>query len=376
QLKAVRQDWTVAEQPIVAPLTELVEHHLACARFRADLEELTREIFGVAADALDAYASAKQAARVVDFQDMLALAAGLLEDAGVRAALADKLDLVLVDEFQDTSPMQLAVVTALARVAKRSVWVGDRKQAIFGFDGSDPVLMGRAMEHALGGRAPEFLSRSWRSRPPLVGLTSELFARALAPHGFTEAEVRITTPPERPDPEALKDVPVVEAWWWEGNGEAHAIADGVARLLEDETPVRDRSGAVRPVRRSDVAVLARRNDDCRKIASALAARGVPARLQLGDLAETPEAILLRSALALVADPGDGVAALDVSYLGGAGAADPDAWLSARIVEAGRDRAARRQAEANGEPPPEATLPFANDARVAALRALHERSRDL
>jgi ATP-dependent helicase/nuclease subunit A len=377
QLKAVRQKWTRAEQPIVAQLEELVVGHLSCARFRADLEELTRELFGVAADALDAYGAAKQAARVVDFQDMLALAARLLEDPAVAGSLAGQLDLVVVDEFQDTSPMQLAVVSALARIAKRSVWVGDRKQAIFGFQGSDPVLMGAAMAHALGDRDPEFLSESWRSRPPLVAFTSELFAAALALYGFSEREVRISTPRSRPDPAALAKEPVLEAWWWDGNGEPNAIADGVARLLAEPPPVRDRdTGAVRPATRRDVAVLARRNEDCRKIAAALAVRGIPARIELADLAATPEAIVVRSALALVADPADGIAAMDVSYLGGRGAADPDGWLSARLVEAARDRAARRAAEAAEKVPPEAALPFADDSRVAALRALHDASRSL
>lgn len=374
QVRAMKQAWTVPEQPIVARLDEAVRDHLACGRFRADLEELTRELFAVAADALDAYAQAKQAARVVDFQDMLALAARVLESEGVAAALRGRLDLVVVDEFQDTSPMQLAVVSALARLARRSVWVGDRKQAIFGFQGSDPVLMGAAMEHALGGREPEFLSESWRSRPPLVGFTSELFARALARHGFTEREVRISTPAARPDPEALAAEPVLECWWWDGGGEPHALADGVARLLAEAPPVRERDGgAPRPLGRRDVAVLARRNEDCRKIAAALAARGIPARLELAALAETPEAIVVRAALALVADPADGVAAMDVSYLGGRGAADPDGWLSARLVEAARDRAARERARAAGSPPPDAPLPFADEPRVTALRALHDRS---
>lgn len=377
QLKAVRQDWTGYEQPLVAQLEAAVAGHLSCARFQADLEELTRELFGVAADALDAYAQEKAAARVVDFQDMLALAARLLADPAVTAALAGKLDLVVVDEFQDTSPMQLAVVSALAGIARRSVWVGDRKQAIFGFQGSDPVLMGAAMAHALAGREPEFLSESWRSRPALVAFTSELFARALAPHGFSEREVRISTPAARPDPEALATAPVLETWWWDGKGEPSAVADGVARLLAEAPPIRDRdSGAVRPATRRDVAVLARRNGDCRKIAAALATLGIPARIELADLAATPEAILVRSALALVADPADGVAAMDVSYLGGRGAADPDGWLSARLVEAARDRAARDAAKAAGEPSPEAALPFADDPRVTALRALHERSRPL
>jgi ATP-dependent exoDNAse (exonuclease V) beta subunit len=377
QLKAIRQDWTAAEQPIVAPLEAAVAGHLSSAPFRGDLEELTRALYGVAADALDAYAETKRAARVVDFQDMLAHAARLLDDAPVATSLGRKLDLVVVDEFQDTSPMQLAVVSGLARVARRSVWVGDRKQAIFGFQGSDPVLTGEAMRHALAGREPEFLSASWRSRPPLVAFTSELFARVLAPHGFTDREVRISTPAARPDPAAMASVPVLECWWWAGNGEHHAVADGVRRLLADAPPVRAKeSGSVRPLARRDLAVLARQNADCRKIAAALAARGIPARIELADLARTPEAILVRSAVALVAEPADGVAAMDVSYLGGRGAADPDAWLSARLVEAARDRAGRERAAAEGVPWPEPALPFAGDPRVAALRALHDRARGL
>ncbi len=377
QMKAMNQKWTVAEQPIVTPLAKLVASHLSCARFHADLQELTRELFAVAADALDAYAATKQTARVVDFQDMLALAARLLGEVAVASALSRKLDLVVVDEFQDSSPMQLAVVSALARIARRSVWVGDRKQAIFGFQGSDPVLMGEAMRHALAGRDPEFLSASWRSRPPLVAFTSELFARVLSPLGFTEREVRIATPPERQDPPAMSGAPVLECWWWEGNGEPHAVADGVQRLLAEAPPVRDReSGSVRPLERRDVAVLARMNDECRKIAAALAARGIPSRIELADLAKTPEAILLRSALALVADPADGVAAMDVSYLGGRGAADPDGWLSDRLVEAARERAERARAEADGAPRSVTAMPFSDDVRVAALRALHTRAATL
>lgn len=377
QMKAMNQKWTAAEQPIVAPLAALVASHLSCSRFRADLEEFSRELFGVAADALDAYAATKQTARVVDFQDMLALAAGLLQDASVATALGRKLDLVVVDEFQDTSPMQLAVVSALARIARHSVWVGDRKQAIFGFQGSDPVLMGEAMRHALGSREPEFLSASWRSRPPLVAFTSELFVQILSPLGFTEREVRISTPPERPDPPSMSGVPVLECWWWEGNGEPHAVADGVQRLLTEAPPVRDRqSGEVRSLGRRDVAVLARKNDECRKIAAALVARGIPSRIELTDLASTPEAILLRSAVALVADPADGVASMDVSYLAGRGAADPDGWLSDRLVEAARERGERARAEADGAPRPATAMPFSDDPRVAALRALHARAATL
>src|SRR5690606_2326367 len=59
--------------------------------------------------------------------------------------LSREIRCVFVDEFQDTSPLQLAIFLKLAEIAERSVWVGDRKQAIFGFRGTDPSLMSAAV---------------------------------------------------------------------------------------------------------------------------------------------------------------------------------------------------------------------------------------
>src|SRR5204862_4090544 len=128
-----------------------------------------------------------------DFVDQEALALELLRREDVRAALQGQLDLVLVDEFQDTSPLQLAIFLELASLARQSVWVGDQKQAIYGFRGTDPALMDAVIEsltaistdpelvlaavEAVGKHAKlETLSVSYRSRPELVHLTSDVFA--------------------------------------------------------------------------------------------------------------------------------------------------------------------------------------------------------
>ncbi len=58
-----------------------------------------------------------------------------------KERLSAEVDLLLVDEFQDTNPMQLALFMKLARLAREVVFVGDVKQAIFGFRGSDPELV-------------------------------------------------------------------------------------------------------------------------------------------------------------------------------------------------------------------------------------------
>lgn len=368
--------------PAAGGFLELVASHGRSEPFQSDLRRMQEELFGLAATAVDAFAAEKAAVRVVDFGDMLALALRLLrERPAVVEALRQRLDLVVVDEFQDTSPVQLAVVAALGSIARRSIWVGDRKQAIFAFQGSDPELMSAAVDDVLRGGAPDILGTSHRSRAPLVEMASELFARALSPLGFPEDQVRLV--PARPDPAPLAGQPAFEVWRWRPErgtrdgaevaaSEAHAVAAGVEALLASPPTIRERGDdggeRLRPASRRDLAVLAFRNDRCREIAAALGARGIPATASLDRLAAEPEFLLARAALALLADPADGIAALEVSWLGGRAAADPDAWLSRRMEEVAAWRQAREAAERSGERGPPTPLPFQDDPRVAALRA--------
>ncbi|HTT69678.1 MAG TPA: UvrD-helicase domain-containing protein, partial [Anaeromyxobacteraceae bacterium] len=366
---------------IAGGFVELVRSHLESEPFQADLRAVQADLFALAAQAIDTFAAEKAAARVLDFGDMLAFAHDLLARPSVVEALRERLDLVVVDEFQDISPLQLALATALARIARHSIWVGDRKQAIFAFQGSDPELMSAAVDRVLGGKAPDILGTSYRSRPPLVDLVSELFTRALRPFGFPEEQVRLVA--ARPDPGPLVGQPAFEAWRWraaprergaEGGvpREAHAIAEGVEALLAAGLTVRDRGAdggdRLRPAGRRDIAVLAFRNERCREIAAALQARGIPATAPLAGLARQPEFLLARAALALLADRADGIAALEVSWLSGRAASDPDGWLSRRLLEIAAWREAQQLAEAAGERGPPRPWPFEDDPRVAALRA--------
>ena len=87
---------------------------------------------------MQAFSDFKKKAGLIDFVDQEHLSLKLLERQDVRAILNEKLDIVLVDEFQDTSPIQLALFVQLAGLAPRSIWVGDQKQAIYGFRGTIP----------------------------------------------------------------------------------------------------------------------------------------------------------------------------------------------------------------------------------------------
>jgi ATP-dependent helicase/nuclease subunit A len=340
-----------------------------------DLERIIRSVLGKAAAALDEFDALKRQARVMDFNDMLARAAALLANPTVAESLNQQVDIVLVDEFQDVSPLQLLLVLRLAEVAGRSAWVGDPKQAIFDFQGSDPLLMQAALDYALDGRDPKVLSRSYRSRRELVRFCSDVFAPAFAAHGVPEHQVRLEAAVE--EPEELVPQHVLELWPWSDakvkgvkSKEEHAIAAGVEQLLADGLLVRDQRRpdhtlTTRPAQRRDVAVLARTNPGAQRIARALRSRGIPAAARLGGLRETSEALLTTAALALVAEPHDGIAAAEVLWLTGEAGGDPGAWLAGRIAEV-----AIRRGGGDTSPGAPARPPFHDNPRLAALRALH------
>ena len=90
------------------------------------------------------------------------LALRALDEPAVSERLDDELEPLLVHEFQDTNPMQIALFMKLARFAREVIFVGDVKQAIFGFRGSDPELVHRTLD-ALRERgcSLEVLGSSW-----------------------------------------------------------------------------------------------------------------------------------------------------------------------------------------------------------------------
>lgn len=145
-----------------------------------------------------AYADAKRAGGVVDFDDLIRLAVRLLQTDGmgdwVRFKLDQSIDHILVDEAQDTNARQWAIVAALAgeffagqgarHPVHRTIFtVGDFKQAIFGFQGTDPAAFeaaGMIFGHRARDADRDFLrlslDRSFRSTPPVLEVVDRLIA--------------------------------------------------------------------------------------------------------------------------------------------------------------------------------------------------------
>ena len=330
---------------LVAPVREIASRHLRLRAMRQDIADFTTDIFAAAAKTLRGYKSWKDERRYVDYQDMESLALDILQDGALGAILSKRIRFVVVDEFQDTSPIQLALFTRLAEIAERSLWVGDPKQSIMGFQQSDPGLT-EAVARALteGGAIPENLSTNYRSRPGLVDAVSRVFSRVFAQQGMTPEQVSMSA--RRTDPPELAKVPPVGLWLVSTGGRANAeedilgIVQGIERMLKtpEDTPVVDRgSGAVRPVRPGDIAVLMRKNQELAALTERLGAHGIKASTARRGLLSTPEATMLKAGLRLVLDANDTLAMAEISALQGFGGMDPDEWLRQRLqVVADRD----------------------------------------
>ena len=126
------------------PLVDVAGRHPAHPDLHADLQAYILGVYRTAAEALGGYGRYKATNGLVDFIDQEREALRLLDRPEVGERLRETLSRVFVDEFQDTSPVQLALFLKVSQIAERSFWVGDPKQAIYGFRGTDPALIERA----------------------------------------------------------------------------------------------------------------------------------------------------------------------------------------------------------------------------------------
>ena len=248
-----------------------------------------------------AYAAAKRAAGVVDFDDLIRWAEELLLTPGmgewVRYKLDQTTDHILVDEAQDTNERQWNIVRALAleyftgegaSQRHRTVFtVGDYKQAIFGFQGTDPASfeLARAwFSREAGAIERDFLDlsmdRSFRSSPAILTLVDAAIGRlghdALglprapnlheAHHTGRPGSVTLWQPytgeADEPEEEAGE-----EGWVPDAVREyAGRIAKQIRRWLDNPFMIESKG---RPLRPEDILILVRRRGD---LASLIVAR--------------------------------------------------------------------------------------------------------
>lgn len=299
----------------VEPINAAATDHYRHPRLHEDLKKAIYAVFLCAAEAMEIYAEEKSKRGLIDFTDQESLALGLLKDQQNSEALQDRISAIFVDEFQDSSPLQIALNMRLREIAQSAVWVGDVKQAIYGFRGTDPALMQTAMT-SIPDLGVEVLDASYRSRKSLVELVNAIFVPVFEGRGMPAERIRLN--PKRDDKPEQKIA--VEAWSYPDSknqkNDAVSLAIGVQKVLsqKDQYIVVDKiTRELRPLKEGDVAILCRTNDECKTIAAALADLGISATVGESGLLSTPEVVYAVAALRYLVDKSDTLALAELVH---------------------------------------------------------------
>ncbi|BBH17580.1 RecBCD enzyme subunit RecB [Nocardioides baekrokdamisoli] len=234
----------------------------------------------------------KRRGGLLSYDDMLSQVRDALAVADSPAAqrMRERWRIVLVDEFQDTDPVQWDVLDLGFRGHSTLVLIGDPKQAIYGFRGGDVVTYLRAAEttseqHALG--------KNWRSDPGLIARLNDFLSPAelgdqrIAVHPVQAAHAgpRLEGAP-RPEPLRLRQVGRGKLPRSNGGSILAAAArqfvatDCAADIAELLTSTATWDG--RKIAPGDVAVLVAKRTEGALIQEALRDRGIPAVFAGGD----------------------------------------------------------------------------------------------
>jgi DNA helicase II / ATP-dependent DNA helicase PcrA len=271
-----------------------VQKILQCQRVR---EQLLPMVAG--------YAAAKAAREVMDFGDQMALAARIADrHPEVGTAERARYQVVLLDEYQDTSHAQLVLLRALFGGGHPVTAVGDPCQSIYGWRGASAGNLRRFAGDfpARGGaRAPTaLLSTSFRNTGRILDAAAAIQEDL---RGAAAEVPRLVAPP----PRAARGT-VVCALLPTAAEEAEWVADRAAELLSLPAGVapdgaRWPDGRPAPVRPSDIAVLCRKRAQFPALRAALEARGIPVEVVgLGGLLTVPEVQDVVATLRVMHDP--------------------------------------------------------------------------
>lgn len=286
-------------------------YQVCCTAWEQLEEQVASRVLSAMVDAvqpvIQRFRDYKRSAALLDFDDLIFATRDLLRDhEPVRQALATRYRHVLIDEFQDTDPLQAEIVWRLCgepvSADGRDDWthfkirpgalflVGDPKQAIYRFRGADVAtyVQARSAFATLDADSVLPISTNFRSRAPILQFVNERFEAVLSAEGqpgFTALDpfhhadgaqrcvvaldIEVKSDGGKVASEHMRDA------------EADAVADMCARMIGGHDIADRKSGARRACRPGDIALLAPTGSDLWRYEAALERRGIPVATQAG-----------------------------------------------------------------------------------------------
>ena len=294
---------------------DTLSHIYDSQEVKDEIQTYIKLIFDVVNRLTRKYEDYKREQHAVDYVDIENHFLALLDKEEVKADISENFKYVFVDEFQDSSPTQVKMFEKLSAIVGRdedddykikigentfslhnSVWVGDFKQAIYGFRGADTALtkaVADIIEANMKTNPKQFsmhsLDTSYRSYQQIVNKTNEIFEHSF--NGILSPE-SVHLKYHRAQPSNFESL---RTWTLVGKNADDRIVDLCNRLeklvLKTEEP-------------SKIAVLASKSSDYKKIIEELRKRNIPVSIETEIETSCDEVQLIIALLRLVINPYD------------------------------------------------------------------------
>ena len=288
--------------------------------FGTRVKEVILKVFSLAEEWQKKYSEFKTLNHVLDFDDLEQYFLKMLRDEGfedVRDEIKGTYKLLMVDEFQDSNPVQIAIFDALSDLIAdgkgSTICVGDPKQSIYAFRGSDMELVKVETEKFDKG-VP--LDTSYRSRPRLVELSNKVFLNAFG--GLLKEEDIELPNQDRVIAELAGKEPILH---WDASDLYSDLANKISEILYanpwtvcEKKGKDEKVGKERSIRPKDIAILCRSGIEVKSVVAALRDNGIPVTSSNMDIVNWAECQLLLSLLRWMNNPNDDGAKADIWHL--------------------------------------------------------------
>lgn len=269
-IKAIQEEYDALE----AEATKVV----FCNEYREATINIVNKLFNILTVWRKEYQEYKNTKKMLDFNDMEVYFSQLLEKDEVKTEIGNY-KLVLVDEYQDCNPMQIDIFKRISDLVPRSIWVGDPKQAIYGFRGTDTALVKEVSDqiiHDRNGCIRDSLKFSYRSREELVEYVNNEFLSIFRNIPFYLPNDEIELKVGRTYAIENSTLPL-QSWTVKKKGNSidfSALAHHIQDIVQN-TYVEPKVQPMRLAQYGDIAILVRKNGTVSKITKALREFGVP-----------------------------------------------------------------------------------------------------
>lgn len=234
----------------------------------------------------------KKEHQLLDYNDMELYFRDLLTKEKYQEAqkeISSRYKLIMVDEYQDCNSIQVKIFDTLSDLIAdhspldySSIWVGDPKQAIYGFRGSDTELtksVGDAIRknetEGVSGFKTEPLDKSYRSRPDLVAFANDIFVPIFTGGCFGMDKREVELGYGRTDPSEMKEQDV--SLLWNLTNKEDELAARIKQMVESwKYKIGEKQDKiVRELQYKDIAILTRNNFSIDGIANSMRKIGIP-----------------------------------------------------------------------------------------------------